>query len=538
MNMFRRLSLVALLWSAGSSASPLLNLETQQGTLQGAPSAHGPNVAAFKGIAFSQPPVGDLRWRPPRIPTRWAGTRSADTYGAPCWQPITPETSLYSRGQMDVSEDCLYLNVWSAAVSDEEKRPVMVWYHGGGNTSGHGSSLIFDGTNLAKKGVVLVTANYRLGPMGFFSHPALTAESENGSSGNYALLDQIAALEWVRDNIRAFGGDPDRVTIFGQSAGALDVCLLMASPLARDLIDGAIAQSGGCMRTSTPLVAPAGEPSAHAGGLQIAAALGVVGENTAAADALRAIAPDAFVAGAATTGLSLSTPIVDGWVIPAAPRSLFKAGKHNRIPMIAGVMADEFRGLGANIPEMTQTAFQAQIRERFPAHADAVLAQYKSTSDQSTQEALRKISTHSFFAWQSRTMARLLDASGDDAYYYHFSSPTSVFRLYVPARPNFPVEGGTRALGAFHSGDLAYVFNNIGLVGVEWQARDYALSDTISGYWINFAANGDPNGPGLPEWLPYRTPQDNVQVFGDTVENAPNPLHQQLNLFDKVYAPD
>ena len=135
-------------------------------------------------------------------------------------------------------------------------------------------------------------------------------------------------------------------------------------------------------------------------------------------------------------------------------------------------------------------------------------------------------------------MARLLDASGDDAYYYHFSSPTSVFRLYVPARPNFPVEGGTRALGAFHSGDLAYVFNNIGLVGVEWQARDYALSDTISGYWINFAANGDPNGPGLPEWLPYRTPQDNVQVFGDTVENAPNPLHQQLNLFDEVYAQD
>lgn len=530
------LALLLLSASLVLQAQPLTQVQVAQGILAGSNSPHGEEIAVFRGIAYAKPPLGDLRWRPPLPPLSWQGRREADKSGAPCWQPTTAaETSLYSRGLLAVSEDCLYLNVWSGAQSDTEKRPVMVWFHGGGNTSGHGSALIFDGTNLAKKGAVVVTINYRLGAMGFFAHPALTAESEHTSSGNYALLDQIASLQWVRENIHTFGGDPERVMIFGQSAGAFDVCLLMASPLAQGLLHTAIAQSGGCMNITTPLTTTDESADAHSGGMKIAAALDITGSGPRAARALRALTPEEFVTAAAATGVALSAPIVDGWIIPQSPRALFAAGKHNRVPLIAGVMADEFRGLGANIPEMTQDVYEAEVRRRFPEMADAVLDEYRTISDSSTQEALRKISTHSFFAWQSRKMATLLDELGDAAYVYHFSHPTSVFRLYLPARPDFPNPGGTRGLGAFHSGDLAYVFNNVGLVGVEWQDWDYALSDLIASYFVNFAASGDPNGPGLPPWDAYQRSKDNVQDFGSTVRNVRNPLHQQLNLFDEVY---
>ena len=531
------LALFLLAPSLALQAEPVTQVQVEQGTLTGSNSPHGSQIAVFRGIGYAKPPLGELRWRPPLPPVSWQGRREADKSGAPCWQPITAaETSLYSRGLMDVSEDCLYLNVWSGAQSATEKSPVMVWFHGGGNTSGHGSALIFDGTNLAKKGAVVVTINYRLGAMGFFAHPALTAESEHGSSGNYALLDQIASLQWVRDNIHSFGGDPERVMIFGQSAGAFDVCLLMASPLAEDLLHAAIAQSGGCMTISTPLVAADDSADAHSAGMEIAAALDVAGRGPQAARALRALTPEEFVAGAATTGRSLSTPIVDGWIIPQPPRMQFMAGKHNRVPLLTGAMADEYRGLGANIPEMSKDAYEARVRQRFSERADAVLNEYRSISDTSTQEAWRKISTHAFFAWQSRTMATLLDALGDDAYVYHFSHPTSVFRLYIPARPDFPLPGGTRGLGAFHSGDLAYVFNNVGLVGVEWQDWDYTLSDLISSYFVNFAASGNPNGPGLPPWNVYQRSKDNVQEFGNKVHNVRHPLHQKLNLFDEVFS--
>ena len=253
-------------------------VETSYGAVEGAEvdDGRGPagDVLVFRGIPYAAPPVDDLRWRPPAAPASWEGVRPALASGAPCWQAIGPDTSIWSRGELDRSEDCLYLDLWTAAGAGAGPRPVMVWFHGGSHEVGHGSSLIFDGAALARKGVVLLSINYRLGPFGFLAHEALTAESEHGSSGNYGLLDKIAALRWVRDNAAAFGGDPERVTIFGQSAGSMSVCSLVASPLAAGLFHRAIGQSAGCF---TPLE---GLEQAESRGVLLAAELGVA-ENTA-----------------------------------------------------------------------------------------------------------------------------------------------------------------------------------------------------------------------------------------------------------------
>ena len=508
------------------------------GRLAGDMSPHDGEIAVFKGIPFAAPPVGELRWRPPQNVESWSGVRSAKVPGSPCWQPLVPETSLYSRGPMSVSEDCLYLNVWSGAAPGAAEQPVMVWFHGGSNTTGHGSSLIFDGTHLAQKGAVVVTVNYRMGPFGFYAHPELTAESAHHSSGNYALLDQIAALRWVQRNISSFGGDPQRVVIFGQSAGAVDVCLLMASPLARDLVHGVIAHSGGCLRIEQLLETTATGSGAHAAGLAIARELSADPQAPASIAELRALAPAEFVEGASRVGVPLARPIVDGWVIPRPPRELFTTGNYNHVPIILGAMADEFRGLAADAPELSQADYRKQVTDTFPEHADAIVAAYRSLSETSTREALSKLSTHSFFAWESRSLASLVSSSGGSAFVYHFSQPTAVFSLYIPERPEFPDPNGPRGLGAYHSGDLAYHFNNVGLVGLNWTPWDYELADTISSYWVNFARTGNPNGGGLPRWPAYSRVDDVVQEFGnemDGVNSIDHPQHEQLNLFDTAY---
>ena len=259
-------------------------------------------MAVFRGVAFAKPPVGDLRWRPPASVEPWEGTQMATEFGPACWQARNDDNSPYARGELPRSEDCLTLNVWTPARAGE-RAPVMVWFHGGGHRSGVGSAKIFDGTAMAKKGVLMVTANYRLGPIGFLAHPALTAESHHAASGNYGILDHIATLEWVRDNIAAFGGDPDNVTIFGQSAGSWSVCALQASPLARGLFHRAIGHSGGCFGAPRRHLAKthgvATETSGHDAGLAIAAALGIDGDGADAAAALRAIDPRGVARGAA-----------------------------------------------------------------------------------------------------------------------------------------------------------------------------------------------------------------------------------------------
>jgi para-nitrobenzyl esterase len=514
-------------WSAAGEVS------TTEGRWSGIASPVDGAVTVYRGIPYAKPPLGALRWAAPVRPGAWQGVRKADEFGQPCWQRLVPETSIYSRGSMQVSEDCLTLNLWTRPAA--ELRPVMVWFHGGANTSGHGNSLIFDGTRLAQKGVVVVNVNYRLGPMGFFAHPALTAESQSASSGNYGLLDQTAALEWVQRNVAAFGGDPNRVTIFGQSAGAFDVCLLMASPLAKGLMHRVIAHSGTCLNVNTTLEVAEREGQSVAAHLATQTSAQVSPVPQRELEQLRANTPEEIMAAVDAVGAAPGTPIVDGWVVPQAPVAAFGAGRYNRIPLITGIVSDEFRGLGEAMSEMTREQYEAEVRERFGERADDVLATYESIADVSPREALRKISTHSFFGAPTRLLARLLTQGQTPAYVYHFSHPTAVFSLYIPERPEHEVPGGPRALGAYHSGDLAYHFNNVGVVGLHWQPWDRRLADMISDYWVNFARNGDPNGEGLPRWPRY-TSKDLVQEFGATVTPVLNPPHREYDVFEAILA--
>ena len=511
--------------------------QTVAGELEGAWADEAAGVSVFRGIAFATPPVGDLRWRPPAAVEPWDGTKLATEFGPACWQARNEEASPYSRGELVRSEDCLTLNVWSPA-SVGQQLPVMVWFHGGGHSSGVGSATIFDGTAMAKKGVLMVTANYRLGPLGFLAHPALTAESEHGSSGNYGILDHVATLTWVRDNIAAFGGDPDNITIFGQSAGSWSICALQASPLARGLFHRAIGHSGGCFGAPRSHLSAAGgvatATSGHEVGLAIAAELGVAGEGPDATAALRAVTPEAVMAAQTAAGRGTGL-LVDGWVMPTLADDIFATGDQNDVPVILGSMSDEGTTLYAGMPEPPHDEFVAGIRSQYGGQADAVLAAYTDEVASSTRTAGQAIAADRSFTWQMRAWAR---AMGDtnDVYLYHFSHAPPVFRLYRPDGPELDYAAGRRGAGAYHSGDLAYAFGNVGLVGIEWNDRDHELSQQMSQYWVNFATTGNPNGEGLPEWPKYERASEPAIHFATDGTAATSKVREaKLDLFDSIY---
>ena len=495
------------------------------------------DTLVFRGVRYAEPPVGEARWHPPQPAASWDGARSATEFGPACWQRLTPETSVYTRGELDRSEDCLFLNIWTSADHAADALPVMVWFHGGGHTGGWGSAKIFDGTALSRKGVVLVTINYRLGPFGFLAHPALTAESPDGSSGNYGLLDKIAALEWVRDNIAAVGGNPNNVTIFGQSAGSWSVCALQASPLANGLFHKAIGHSGGCFdATRRSLSDPSGDTTsgtAHHAGLAEAAKLGIEGEGPAAAAALRRVTAEDLLEGANGLGV-----IVDGWVLPRNPRDIFAAGEHNNVPVIVGAMADEGASLYSSAIEAPRSELESNLREEYGDLSDDLIAVYESEIGTSTRRAAQAISADRNFVWQMRTWARAVEDTQNDAYLYFFRHAPPVFRLYLPERAEIEIPEGRRGYGAYHSGDLAYAFGNVGLVGLDWTEWDHQLSESISQYWVNFATTGDPNGSGLPVWPRYQRASDESLVFGDAIAPSAGVRKDKLDLFDRLHAPE
>ena len=509
---------------AGDSLGPVV--ETSRGTLEGEHVAGDDGVLVFRGVPYAEPPVGDNRWRAPVTRASWEGTRSATTFGPACWQRLTPESSVYTRGELDRDEDCLYLNVWTAAADATEARPVMVWFHGGGHTGGWGSAKIFDGTALANTGVVLVTINYRLGPFGFLAHPALTAESPHASSGNYGLLDKVAALEWVRDNIAAFGGDPGNVTIFGQSAGSWSVCYLMASPLAAGLFHKAIGHSGGCFRGGRPDLA-----AAHEAGLAAATEVGVEGDDAEALTALRALDAEAVLDSDLGSGA-----IVDGWFMPQPAPAIFEAGEHNDVPVIVGALANEGTTLYASMPERTETELVSVLREQYGDHADALLAAYQPEVEKSTKWGAQAIQADRSFVWEMRTWARAVESFGNDAYLYFFSQAPPVFRIYVPERAAIDMPDGPDGYGAYHSGDLAYAFGNTRLVGIDWTEWDHEISRAMTQYWVNFARTGDPNGDGLATWPVYEMATDEWLEFGSDIKATREVRKEKLDLFDRVNA--
>ena len=508
-------------------------VETGLGLLEG---EHQGETRVFRGVPYARPPVGAGRWRPPVAPEPWEGVRRATTFGPACWQRPWPESSIYTRGDLNLSEDCLYLNIWTATSAVDESRPVMVFFHGGGHARGRGSATVYDGAALAQKGVVAVTLNYRLGPFGFMAHPALAAESAHQVSGNYGLLDQIAALEWVRDHIGAFGGGADNVTIFGQSAGSWSVCYLTASPVAAGLFHKAIGHSGGCFVSQRPHLSEAvdGQPSAHDRGVATATDLGIdsgLGAEDAAA-ALRAIAPEDILA--ASTGVGA---VVDGWVLPKPARAIFEAGEHQEVPMILGAMADEGAALYETVQELPRAEFVANLREEYGAQADDVIAAYGEEVDTSTKQAARAIAGDRTFVWEMRTWARMMARTDNPVFHYFFSHAPPVFRLYVSEQAEIEVPEGPRGLGAYHSGDLAYVFGNVGLVGFGWTDWDHQLSESISQYWVNFARTGDPNGAGLPAWPRYDAETEESLEFGAEIRARTGVRRDKLDLFDQYYAP-
>lgn len=467
-------------------------------------------VKAFKGIPFAAPPTGDLRWRPPAPVKAWEGVRQADQYAAPCLQPAFPggsaEIDEILRLPGTPKEDCLSLNVWTAAKSASERRPVMVWIHGGALVIGSPAVLSTDGAALAAKGVVLVSINYRLGAFGFLAHPELTRESAHRSSGNYGLLDQLAALQWVQKNIAQFGGDPRNVTIFGESAGSWSVNLLVASPLGKGLFHRAIGESGalllGVRGDQLLSVNSQTLTQAEQGGVALTK---TVGARSLAE--LRAKSGEEILKAATAPGNPLGATFgatVDGWVLPESADRIFVGGRQNDVPILIGSNANEGALLFAqSVPAATA---REQASRTYGPQAEAFLKLYPAGTDAEARTSAMQYMGDALFGLQMRTWARLQRKTGKAAAY-----------LYLFDR--VPPDSACKC--ATHASEIVYAFNNVSLSARPFQDTDRKLAETMSSYWVNFATKGDPNGPGLPTWAVYSEPRDELMALGDRVEGRP-----------------
>ena len=499
----KRLSLFLVLGPMLAIAAIQDPVKTDTGQISGVAGKNA-EVRVYKGIPFAAPPVGDLRWKPPQPVGRWGGVLMADKFGSECVQgggrarggapkaaapkaPAPKDGAARGGGGVSGSEDCLYLNVWTAAQSASEKRPVLVWAYPGGYTSGNGASPAFDGEALAKRGVILITFNYRVGPFGFLAHPELTKESDHNASGNYGLMDLAATLRWVQRNIAAFGGDPKNVTIAGDSAGAALVAMLTGSPEGKGLFRRVISESGAWMGLGVSKMTTLA--SAEQNGVRMAAAMGA---NSLAE--LRAKPAAEVQAGGRGGG-----PVVDGWYIPEDLSKTFEAAKENEVDILVGSNKDEGTFFGGPV---TAAAFTAQAKMRYGDLAESYLKVYPAGSD---EEATRSslASFRDALGFHQRKWAQLQEKRGKSkTYVYYFThDPTP----------------GPNSRGATHGSEAPFVFQNPGRA--MWTDAEKQLSDTISSYWVNFAATGDPNGKGLPKWPEYRS--NHRMVLGDKIEVEP-----------------
>ena len=417
------LATAILMFTSAALASMSVPVRVEQGMLAGT-TGNAPDMRVYRGIPYAAPPVGDLRWKAPQAAAQWQGVRQATEFSKACWQtPYPPAAAIYQAQLPALSEDCLYLNIWTSAKTAKDKLPVMLWIHGGGFTRGFAGTRSYDGEVLARKGAIIVTINYRLGIFGFFAHPALSAESGHHASGNYALLDQIAALQWVQKNIAAFGGDPARVTIFGESAGSWAVNALMASPLAKGLFQRAIGESGGLFSPMKSLAGAEKEGEKLAGSL--APAPPAKGEDAAASTstdvlkALRAIPAEQLLKAA---DLDTVRTIVDGWVLPQDVATIFSQGRQNDVPLIVGYNSDEGTTLAPQAIHLTAPMFIGGVHQRYGAEADQFLKVYPATSDEQAVKSYYSAYRDQAFGWEMRAWARQAVKTGHQpAYMYYFS---------------------------------------------------------------------------------------------------------------------
>jgi para-nitrobenzyl esterase len=482
------LFVLATVCSAASSADAIVT--TQAGKVSGVASTDG-SVTSFKGIPFAAPPVGQLRWRAPQPVAPWSDVLKADHFGASCMQGPNTPFGPWTREYMYVtpaSEDCLYLNVWTPQQSSKGGLPVLVYVYGGGFSSGSGDCPIYDGDALARTGMVVVTFNYRVGPFGFLAHPELTAESGHNASGNYGLMDQIAALKWVKDNIRAFGGDPARVAVAGQSAGAMSVQDLIASPQAKGLFHAAIADSG---------IGGRGVPVRTLAEAEKAGVAFAVAKKADSLAALRAL-PAADLLGRGP-GAQFA-PIVDGWVVPEPPMTLTtSAGRDNDVPVITGFQADDFR-MGGGAPPITAASFRERVGKSYGPMADEFLKLYPADTDeqakQSEAASARDRARSGMYLWASKRAA----THKSPVYIYYFDRAVP-----WPAHPEF---------GAFHSGELPYTFGNLKVLDRPWEPVDTRLAHAMMTYWKEMAATANPNSGSAPRWDPVDPAKRSVMRLG------------------------
>ncbi|MFT3726830.1 MAG: carboxylesterase family protein [Terricaulis sp.] len=449
-----------------------------EGRLQGA-------VRVFKGIPYAAPPIGPLRWRPPQPAAAWTGVRSAAEFGAPCIQPPAGAPNIYSSDIGHASEDCLTLNIWTPA--DAHNAPVFVWIYGGSLAGGSGREMLYDGTRMAQQGVIVVTINYRLGVLGYFAHPLLSAESPDGVSGNYGLLDQIQALRWVHDNIGAFGGDAANVTIAGESAGGLSVMYLMAAPSARGLFAKAVAESAYMVSAQELKQTNHGTPSAEATGERLAAAL-----HATDLASLRALDAQQLTNVATATGF-FPFLAIDGKVLPDQLVNVFDRGEQAHVPLLAGFNSGEIRSLRflTPPPPATANAYESAIRAHYGDLADSYLQLYPSNN---LQESMWATTRDALYGWTAERLAVKQTAAGAPAYLY-------IFDHGYPAMDNV-------GLHAFHASELPYVFGNTDRTPPLWPAipptdQEHALRDAMVGYWTSFARTGRPVAAGQQDWPAY-----------------------------------
>lgn len=462
-----------------------------------------PAVSVFRGLPYAAPPVGANRWREPQAVAKWAGVRDATRFAPRCVQAgFAP-----GADQPLTSEDCLYLNIWTAATAPGQNLPVLVWIHGGGFSGGAGSSDIYNGEALAGKGAVVVTFNYRLGSFGFLAHPELTAESPNNSSGNYAMLDMVKVLEWVYDNIAAFGGDPINISIVGESAGAQAVATLMASPLSAGLFHRAVMQSGGWMGLSIGRQATLAERETM--GEEQATAFGA----GSLADLRRASAQQILENFPTGGGIN-----VDGWFLPKDTSLVFAAGEQHAVDVLAGSNRDEAAFFGPGVQQAS--ALREYAQSRYGDLAGRFLALYPAGSDEEAARSYQRAFSDEL-AWQMRRVATYQSARGLGAFVYYFTR----------------VPPGQEARGATHVAELAYMFNQHAR-NPHWIDADRRLGDLMSGYWTTFAARAAPNAQGLPVWPRYESDAPgSVLVLGEEsgVETEMVPSAAALDFFDAAF---
>lgn len=481
-------------------------VKTKYGIVQGTVQD---SLTIFKGIPFAAPPVGELRWKAPQPLQKWEGVKAANEFAPASVQGGKPPSGK--------SEDCLYLNVWTPATSTGDKIPVLVWIHGGGFSFGSTAEPVYNGKKLAQKGVVLVSIAYRVGQLGFLAHPELTKESADHVSGNYGLLDMIAGLKWIQENISAFGGDPEKVTIFGESAGGIAVSMLCASPLAKGLFQGAISQSGGSFGPPRYTTYP-GENMKTLKDAEEAGQDYVKKARASSISELRNMVADSLPSG---WGMGSAWPIIDGYVIPDDQYKLYEAVKYNDTPILVGYNSDE--GLSfARTKDPKE--FVAGVKERYGRFTDDLLKAYP-VGDTTVPKTARDLARDAAFGWHTWSWARL----------QHKTGKSKVFFYYFDQHPDYPKDSVQYGQGSPHGQEVAYVFGNLDPGSPELTITDFEISDAMATYWTNFAKHGDPNGEGVPHWPPFNAAGNDVMYFQQTPRTGPVPSAESLKVLDTYF---